>query len=136
MGDRRLVRVARLLLLSLCVAAAAGAHTDPRTTMLARDGWNALSRSETRAATASAASLDRVPLSALRNSFSFDNNEATLACSISARAVRLLINEAGGYALSNLLRDLGAGVELDAAFAHRIQKSYADFAASLSSGQP
>ena len=46
-------------------------------------------------------------------------------------AVRRLVEEAGGFAIANLLRDLGDGVDFDAAFAHRIQRTFADFQASL-----
>jgi tetratricopeptide (TPR) repeat protein len=60
--------------------------------------------------------------------------EAQLAYASSAMAARRLLDEAGGAAVANLLRDLGAGVEFEAAFLHRIQKSIADFQASLTSG--
>ena len=46
-------------------------------------------------------------------------------------AAKRLLDEAGGAAIANLLRDLGEGVEFEAAFLHRIQKSLADFEASL-----
>jgi hypothetical protein len=50
---------------------------------------------------------------------------------MSALAARRLIDEAGGPAVTNLLRDLGSGVDFEDAFLHRIQKSLADFQASL-----
>jgi tetratricopeptide (TPR) repeat protein len=61
--------------------------------------------------------------------------EAQLAYATSALAARKLLDEAGGAAIANLLRDLGDGVEFEAAFLHRIQKSFADFQASLGSGR-
>jgi hypothetical protein len=42
-----------------------------------------------------------------------------------------LLDEAGGPAIANLLRDLGDGVPFEEAFLHRIQRSLADFEASL-----
>ncbi|MGE0864693.1 MAG: tetratricopeptide repeat protein [Vicinamibacterales bacterium] len=59
------------------------------------------------------------------------NAQAQVAYAASALAARRLLDEAGGAAIANLLRDLGAGVEFEAAFLHRIQKSLADFQASL-----
>jgi tetratricopeptide (TPR) repeat protein len=53
--------------------------------------------------------------------------EAQLAYATSALAVSRLLDEAGGAAVVNLLRDLGAGVDFEAAFLHRIQRSFADF---------
>jgi len=38
-----------------------------------------------------------------------------------------MLDEAGGVAVANLLRDLGEGADFDAAFLHRMQKSFADF---------
>ena len=46
-------------------------------------------------------------------------------------AARRLLDEAGGAAVANLLRDLGEGIDFETAFLHRIQKSLADFEASL-----
>ena len=51
----------------------------------------------------------------------------------SARDVARMLDVAGGFAVANLLRDLGDGVDFDTAFAHRIQRSFADFQASLAS---
>ncbi len=42
-----------------------------------------------------------------------------------------LLDEAGGGAVANLLRDLGDGVGFEQAFLHRIQRSLADFEAAL-----
>ena len=58
--------------------------------------------------------------------------DAQLAYAASAMAARRLLDEAGGAAITSLLRDLGDGVEFEAAFLHRIQKSLADFESSLS----
>ena len=57
--------------------------------------------------------------------------DAQVAYAASALAAKRLLDEAGGAAIANLLRDLGEGVEFEAAFLHRIQKSLADFEASL-----
>ena len=57
---------------------------------------------------------------------------AQVAYAASALAAKRLLDEAGGAAIASLLRDLGDGVEFEAAFLHRIQKSLADFEASLS----
>lgn len=58
--------------------------------------------------------------------------EAQFAYAASAVAARRLLDDAGGAAVANLLRDLGAGIDFEAAFLHRIQRSLADFEASLS----
>ena len=57
--------------------------------------------------------------------------DAQVAYAASAVAAKRLLDEAGGAAIASLLRDLGGGVEFEAAFLHRIQKSLADFDASL-----
>jgi tetratricopeptide (TPR) repeat protein len=57
--------------------------------------------------------------------------DAQLAYAASALAARRLLDEAGGAAVANLLRDLGDGVEFETAFQRRIQKSLAEFEASL-----
>jgi tetratricopeptide (TPR) repeat protein len=57
--------------------------------------------------------------------------EAQIAYAASALAARRLLDEAGGPAIANLLRDLGDGVAFEDAFAHRVQKSLADFEATL-----
>jgi tetratricopeptide (TPR) repeat protein len=66
-----------------------------------------------------------VPLAALASGFGrLDGAQAQLAYATSAIAVRRLLDEAGGAAVANLLRDLGDGVALDAAFLHRIQRTF------------
>jgi tetratricopeptide (TPR) repeat protein len=71
-------------------------------------------------------------LAMLSGSFSkLSGGNAQVAYAASARAAKRLLEEAGGVAIANLLRDLGEGVEFEAAFLHRIQKSLADFEASL-----
>lgn len=67
-------------------------------------------------------------LLSLSGSFSeFSGAEAKAAYAVSAVAARRLLDEAGGPAVANLLRDLGAGIGFEAAFLHRIQKSFAEF---------
>ena len=71
-------------------------------------------------------------LAKLSGSFGkLSGRDATIAYATSARAAKRLLDEAGGVAVANLLRDLGEGVEFEAAFLHRIQRSLADFEASL-----
>jgi hypothetical protein len=53
-----------------------------------------------------------------------------LAYATSALTVRRMLDEAGGFAVANLLRDLGEGVAFNAAFLHRMQRSFEDFQAS------
>jgi tetratricopeptide (TPR) repeat protein len=75
----------------------------------------------------------RVPsLTLLSGSFSkLGGGDAQVAYAVSALAARRLLDEAGGTAVANLLRDLGDGVDFEAAFLHRIQKPFAEFQASL-----
>jgi hypothetical protein len=68
-------------------------------------------------------------LGTLRTSFGrLTGTQAQLAYATSALAVRRMLDEAGGFAIANLLRDLGAGIEFDVAFSHRIQRSFAEWA--------
>ena len=55
-----------------------------------------------------------MPLSALAGSFGrLSGDQATLAYAFSALAVRRLIQDNGGFAVANLLRDLGEGADFD-----------------------
>jgi tetratricopeptide (TPR) repeat protein len=65
----------------------------------------------------------------------FNDGEAAFAYAASAVAARRLLDDAGGPGVANLLRDLGAGLDFEEAFERRIQKSLADFEASLVVGQ-
>lgn len=70
----------------------------------------------------------KVRLRPLQDGFGrLSGDQATLAYAASAVAVRRLLEEAGGLAITNLLRDLGEGADFDAAFLHRIQRSFAEF---------
>ena len=72
------------------------------------------------------------PLRGLASPFAkMSGDQAQFAYAASAVAARRLLDEAGGAAVANLLRDLGQGIDFDTAFVHRIQKSLADFEASL-----
>jgi tetratricopeptide (TPR) repeat protein len=83
-----------------------------------------LSWAERRLHQASAA----IPLSALAGSFGgLSSTDALTAYAESALALRQLLNEAGGFAVANLLHDLADGVTFDEAFGHRIQRSLAEF---------
>jgi tetratricopeptide (TPR) repeat protein len=69
-----------------------------------------------------------VPFSALLTSFgNLTAAQASLAYAASALAVRRLIEEAGGFAIANLLRDLGDDVDFERAFEHRVQRTFEDF---------
>jgi len=78
---------------------------------------------ETRAAAAPV-----VPLRALQSGFGrFTGGQAQLAYATSALAAQRLLDEAGGFAVANLLRDLGEGTNFETAFLHRIQRPFAGF---------
>ena len=69
-----------------------------------------------------------VPLGRLAAGFGrLGDADARRAYATSALAARRLLDEAGGFAVANLLRDLGRGEDFDTAFLHRIQRSFADF---------
>jgi tetratricopeptide (TPR) repeat protein len=69
-----------------------------------------------------------VPLAALQGGFGkLTDAQAHVAYATSALAARRLIEEAGGMAIANLLRDLGDGVDFETAFLHRIQRPFAEF---------
>lgn len=73
-----------------------------------------------------------VPLGALVSGFGrLSGVEAQRAYATSALAARRLLDEAGGFAVANLLRDLGRGEDFGAAFLHRMQRSFADFQAAI-----
>ena len=75
-----------------------------------------------------------IPLRELAGPFTrFTAERATAAYATSMRAARRLLDEAGGFAVANLLRDLGAGVAFEQAFARRIQIPLAEFESSLAS---
>ena len=68
------------------------------------------------------------PLRALQSGFGrFTGAQAQLAYATSALTARRLLEEAGGFAIANLLRDLGDGVDFDTAFLHRIQRTFTEF---------
>ena len=72
-------------------------------------------------------------LGALQTSFGrFTGEQARFAYEASARAARQLLDSAGGFAVANLLRDLGQGVDFNEAFLHRIQRPFESFEADLS----
>ena len=77
------------------------------------------------------AKVSAVPtLTALAGPFGkLSGGDAQVAYAASALAARRLLEEAGGFALANLLRDLGEGVAFEAAFLHRIQRPFAEFQA-------
>lgn len=75
-------------------------------------------------------------LADLQRSFGqMDGDTAQVAYAVSAIAARRLIDEAGGAAIGNLLRDLGEGVAFEEAFLHRVQRSFAEFQESIRVGR-
>ena len=69
------------------------------------------------------------PLRALQSGFGrLDGAQAQLAYAASALAARRLLDEAGSAAVINLLRDLGEGLDFEAAFLHRIQRTFVNWA--------
>ena len=77
-----------------------------------------------------AAAQPPVPLRALTSGFGrLTGAQAPLAYATSALAARRLLDEAGGFAVANLLRDLGEGTMFETAFLHRVQRPFADFQA-------
>ena len=84
-------------------------------------------------ASATVGRADVVPsLSRLSGSFNqLSGGAAQLAYATSALAARRLLDEAGGAAVANLLRDLGQGIDFETAFLRRIQRTLQDFEASL-----
>ena len=72
------------------------------------------------------------PLGRLAAPFAkLSGGDAAYAYASSAVAARRLLDEAGGPAVANLLRDLGDGVDFEEAFLRRIQRTLSDFEASL-----
>ena len=70
-----------------------------------------------------------IPLQALQSGFGgLDGAQAQVAYATSALAARRLLDEAGAAAVANLLRDLGEGVDFEAAFLHRIQRPFTNWA--------
>lgn len=87
-----------------------------------------LARAERRIAGAG----QRLSLADLQTGFGpLSGAQAEVAYAASAVAVHRMVEEAGGFAVANLLRDLGLGVGFDAAFLHRIQRPFAEFQAGL-----
>jgi tetratricopeptide (TPR) repeat protein len=73
-----------------------------------------------------------LPLAQLQAPFGrLAGDDAQLAYATSALAARRLLEEAGGFAVATLLRDLGDGVPFETAFLHRIQRTFADFQAGV-----
>jgi tetratricopeptide (TPR) repeat protein len=73
-----------------------------------------------------------VPLRTLQSGFGrLTGDAAQLAYATSALTVRRIIDEAGGFAIANLLRDLGEGADFETAFLHRIQRPFSEFQTPL-----
>lgn len=73
-----------------------------------------------------------IPLATLSGSFrDFSPGLAAAAYAVSALAVHRLIEDAGGLAITNVLRDVDDGVSFDASFAHRMQRTVKEFEAAL-----
>lgn len=90
----------------------------------------ALERNEPPAPAPAASSA--LPLRPLQRSFGhLPRPDAERAYAFSRFAVQRLLDDAGGSAIANLLRDLGAGVAFDVAFEHRMQRPFRDVEAGL-----
>jgi tetratricopeptide (TPR) repeat protein len=77
-------------------------------------------------------SVPQPRLGSLRASFGpMTPAEAKVAYTTSARAARWLLENAGSFAVVNLLRDVNDGVTFDRAFMNRIQRSVASFESEL-----
>jgi hypothetical protein len=61
----------------------------------------------------------------------FSGDGAAVAYGKSALAVRHLLDEAGGFAIANLLRDIGSGAPFEESFERRIMKSFEQFEADV-----
>lgn len=73
-----------------------------------------------------------IPLSELTTSFGrLSGEQAELAYAESAIVVRRMLTEAGGFAVAQLLRDIGEGVDLAEAFLRRIQRPLPDFISNV-----
>jgi tetratricopeptide (TPR) repeat protein len=84
------------------------------------------------AAQAVGGSAGRISLGTLQSGFGrLSVAQAQFAYATSALAARRLLDEAGGFAVANLLRDLGRGADFDAAFLHRTNRSFVDFQATI-----
>jgi tetratricopeptide (TPR) repeat protein len=74
----------------------------------------------------------RVSVEALPASFArLSGDEARRAYAVSALATERLLELGGGAGVTNLLRDLGAGVDFEVAFKRRIYVSFPDFLAGF-----
>jgi hypothetical protein len=77
-----------------------------------------------------AAATTSIPIAELTTSFGrLSGDRAEIAYAESAIVVGRILAEAGGDAVAQLLRDLGAGADLDQAFRRRIQRPLDDFLA-------
>src|SRR5437764_8952221 len=70
-------------------------------------------------------------LQALQSGFGrLSGAQAQVAYAISALAVRRMLDESGGFAVANLLRDLGDGADFNTAFLRRMNSSFERFQAT------
>ncbi len=77
-----------------------------------------------------------LPLGALREPFHrMSGEDARQAYAFSAFAVQRLLDEAGGFAIMEMLLDIGHGADFETAFAYHMQRSLADFEVSLNRQQ-
>jgi hypothetical protein len=76
-----------------------------------------------------------LPLRLLSGSFGrLPGDQAAIAYGRSAVAVRRLLDESGGFAIANLLRDLGEGTPFEQAFERRMSRPFRDFESSVAAG--
>ena len=76
--------------------------------------------------------LPLIPLRELQAGFGrFNGAQATLAYATSGLVVRRLLDDEGGLAVINLIKDLASGADLATAFERRMHRTLADFEANL-----
>jgi tetratricopeptide (TPR) repeat protein len=96
-------------------------------TVLERDGAGPVE-----SAVAADAEARTLRLSLLARSFgTLSGEQAQMAYGKSALAVRKMLDEAGGFAIANLLRDIAGGAPFERAFERRMSMSFAAFEVSL-----
>lgn len=121
------------LLLLACAVTSVSAQLNPQSGMLEQDGWRALETGDLGWARERVRRAGQpLSLAALSSSFGrLTKAEAQLAYATSALAVRRLLDDAGGVAVANLLRDLDEGLDLAEAFLHRMHRPFAAFLANV-----
>jgi hypothetical protein len=104
-------------------AESAARDATPESTTPAADGTTAVEQGKTR---------QLMPIRELQASFGrFTGAQAQVAYNTSGLIMRRLLDEEGGLAVINLIKDLDGGADVATAFERRMHRSLADFEASL-----